>query len=285
MTAGDGHDGATPPAGTPSQEPRESTAPEAAGLPTASGAPEVTGVPEPADMPESAGSPDPAGMPEAAGAHPSTPVLALHGATKSFGAVRAVTDGTIDLYAGEAHALVGENGAGKSTMVKILAGVYQPDSGELLIDGDAGQPAQPGRGPARRDRGHLPGAHPVPRPERRGEHLHGPPAAAGRAADRPAPDARGLRRPVRPARGQARPGPHQPRAVHRGPADRRDRQGPVAGRPGHRHGRAHRGPVRCRGRPAVRRGRHAALRRRGGPVHLPPAGGGLRDLPAGDGHA
>jgi rhamnose transport system ATP-binding protein len=62
-------------------------------------------------------------------------VLALHGATKSFGAVRAVTDGTIDLYPGEAHALVGENGAGKSTMVKILAGVYQPDSGELLVDG------------------------------------------------------------------------------------------------------------------------------------------------------
>jgi rhamnose transport system ATP-binding protein len=49
--------------------------------------------------------------------------------------VRAVTDGTIDLYAGEAHALLGENGAGKSTMVKILAGVHQPDSGELLIDG------------------------------------------------------------------------------------------------------------------------------------------------------
>ncbi len=42
-------------------------------------------------------------------------MLALHGATKSFGAVRAVTDGTIDLYAGEAHALLGENGAGKST--------------------------------------------------------------------------------------------------------------------------------------------------------------------------
>ena len=62
-------------------------------------------------------------------------MLALHHAAKSFGAVRAVTDGTIDLHAGEAHALVGENSAGKSTMVKILAGVHQPDSGELLIDG------------------------------------------------------------------------------------------------------------------------------------------------------
>jgi rhamnose transport system ATP-binding protein len=69
-------------------------------------------------------------------ARPGTPVLALHGAAKSFGAVRAVTDGTIDLYAGEAHALLGENGAGKSTVVKILAGVHQPDSGQVLIDGE-----------------------------------------------------------------------------------------------------------------------------------------------------
>ncbi len=62
-------------------------------------------------------------------------MLALRDAAKSFGAVRAVINGTIELYAGEAHALVGENGAGKSTVVKILAGVYRPDSGELLIDG------------------------------------------------------------------------------------------------------------------------------------------------------
>ncbi len=63
------------------------------------------------------------------------PVLALSHAAKSFGAVHALLDGSIELYAGEAHALVGENGAGKSTLVKILAGVYQPDAGELLVDG------------------------------------------------------------------------------------------------------------------------------------------------------
>ena len=50
-------------------------------------------------------------------------------ATKSFGAIRALEDVSIDLYAGEAHALVGENGAGKSTLVKIFAGVHTPDSG------------------------------------------------------------------------------------------------------------------------------------------------------------
>jgi rhamnose transport system ATP-binding protein len=63
------------------------------------------------------------------------PLLSLHHAAKAFGAVQAVADASIDLYAGEAHALVGENGAGKSTLVKILAGVYQPDSGSMLVDG------------------------------------------------------------------------------------------------------------------------------------------------------
>ena len=72
--------------------------------------------------------------------------MTLRHAAKSFGAVRAVIDGTIDLYAGEAHALLGENGAGKSTMVKILAGVHQPDSGEVLLDGTRSPcPARPRR--------------------------------------------------------------------------------------------------------------------------------------------
>ena len=74
-------------------------------------------------------------MPVAGDAPAREPVLSLRHAAKSFGAVRAVVDSSADLYAGEAHALLGENGAGKSTVVKMLAGVYQPDEGELLIDG------------------------------------------------------------------------------------------------------------------------------------------------------
>lgn len=68
-------------------------------------------------------------------APPQVPVLALHGALKTFGPVIALGDGTIELRAGEIHALCGENGAGKSTLVKILAGLYAPDEGTFSVAG------------------------------------------------------------------------------------------------------------------------------------------------------
>jgi rhamnose transport system ATP-binding protein len=71
------------------------------------------------------------------------PLLVLEHATKSFGSVQALEDGSIELQAGEAHALIGENGAGKSTLVKILAGVHRPDSGRLLLDGEELRLANP----------------------------------------------------------------------------------------------------------------------------------------------
>ncbi len=51
-------------------------------------------------------------------------------------ACRRSSDVSLDLFAGETHALVGENGAGKSTLIKILGGVHQPDAGTLVIGGD-----------------------------------------------------------------------------------------------------------------------------------------------------
>lgn len=64
------------------------------------------------------------------------PALSLTGAAKTFGPVVAVADGTIEIQAGEIHALIGENGAGKSTIVKILAGLYHPDAGQFRVAGE-----------------------------------------------------------------------------------------------------------------------------------------------------
>ncbi|MDR1600565.1 MAG: sugar ABC transporter ATP-binding protein [Oscillospiraceae bacterium] len=62
-------------------------------------------------------------------------LLEMRRITKIFPGVKALDDVRFDLNAGEIHALVGENGAGKSTFIKALAGVHQPDSGEILLDG------------------------------------------------------------------------------------------------------------------------------------------------------
>ncbi|WP_421580133.1 sugar ABC transporter ATP-binding protein [Shinella sp. M31] len=63
------------------------------------------------------------------------PVLTIHGVTKHFGAVKALTDVGFTLERGEVHALCGENGAGKSTLMNIIAGVLQPTDGEIRVDG------------------------------------------------------------------------------------------------------------------------------------------------------
>jgi rhamnose transport system ATP-binding protein len=62
-------------------------------------------------------------------------LLEVRDVTKAFGAVAAVQGISFPLHAGEAHALVGENGAGKSTIVKMLAGVHRPDTGSLRVHG------------------------------------------------------------------------------------------------------------------------------------------------------
>jgi len=65
------------------------------------------------------------------------PVLQLANISKSFGMAPALSAMSITLLPGEVHAIVGENGAGKSTMIKIMTGIYQPDGGRILVDGAA----------------------------------------------------------------------------------------------------------------------------------------------------
>ncbi|MEJ8638025.1 MULTISPECIES: ATP-binding cassette domain-containing protein [Streptomyces] len=65
----------------------------------------------------------------------ATPVLALRGVSKRFGAVQALTDVELEVHSGEVVALVGDNGAGKSTLVKTIAGVHPIDDGVIEWDG------------------------------------------------------------------------------------------------------------------------------------------------------
>ena len=63
------------------------------------------------------------------------PILALSGISKRFGAVQALTGAGLEVYPGEVVALVGDNGAGKSTMIKVIAGVNPADDGRILWEG------------------------------------------------------------------------------------------------------------------------------------------------------
>ena len=65
-------------------------------------------------------------------------VLQTRGIGKKYGSITAVDGVDVDIYAGEIMAIVGDNGAGKSTMIKMLCGAIQPDSGELSIEGREG---------------------------------------------------------------------------------------------------------------------------------------------------
>lgn len=62
-------------------------------------------------------------------------VLSLDHVSKRFGSTLALSDMSLTLHAGEVHAIVGENGAGKSTMIKTMTGIHQPTEGSVSVDG------------------------------------------------------------------------------------------------------------------------------------------------------
>ncbi|WP_293577420.1 ABC transporter ATP-binding protein [Phaeobacter sp.] len=68
--------------------------------------------------------------------HSVSPVLEVRGVSKSFGALHASRDISLDLRAGEIHALIGPNGAGKSTLIKQITGELRPDRGSVLLNGE-----------------------------------------------------------------------------------------------------------------------------------------------------
>lgn len=65
------------------------------------------------------------------------PLVKARGLSKRFGALAALVDIDLDIYRGEVLALLGDNGAGKSTFIKTLAGAHQPSGGELIVDGES----------------------------------------------------------------------------------------------------------------------------------------------------
>jgi ribose transport system ATP-binding protein len=67
----------------------------------------------------------------------------MSGVQKRFGATQALRNVSLEVVAGEVHALIGENGAGKSTLMKVLSGACRPDAGQIQLDGEAFTPATP----------------------------------------------------------------------------------------------------------------------------------------------
>ncbi|WP_123195108.1 ATP-binding cassette domain-containing protein [Pannonibacter phragmitetus] len=67
----------------------------------------------------------------------SAPLIELRNIEKHFGPVIALAGVSFDVKAGECHCLLGDNGAGKSTFIKTMAGVHKPTMGEILVDGKA----------------------------------------------------------------------------------------------------------------------------------------------------
>jgi phospholipid/cholesterol/gamma-HCH transport system ATP-binding protein len=84
-------------------------------------------VSEPSELPESSS--------ESIALVPSTPLLELQGVRKSFGSKVILDSIDLKVYSGEAIAIIGPSGTGKSTILRIITGLLQPDSGSVLING------------------------------------------------------------------------------------------------------------------------------------------------------
>ncbi len=101
-------------------------------------------------------------------------LLQLKGIDKAFPGVKALSGAALNVYAGRVMALVGENGAGKSTMMKVLTGIYTRDAGSLLWLGKETTFNGPKSSRGSRDRHYPSGTEPDPSVDDRREHLPWP---------------------------------------------------------------------------------------------------------------
>src|SRR5262245_53450135 len=84
----------------------------------------------PSAAPDASGDP-----PGGSWAKDADPLLRLRDVSKRFGAVRALSDVDLDIPAGQVTALAGDNGAGKSVLIKCIAGIHAPETGQMWWDG------------------------------------------------------------------------------------------------------------------------------------------------------
>ena len=91
----------------------------------------------------------------------------MKGITIEFPGVKALDGVDLTLYPGEVHALMGENGAGKSTMIKALTGVYKINAGSIMVDGKLSSYNGTLDAQKRRYRHRVSGSEPVHQPFRR----------------------------------------------------------------------------------------------------------------------
>jgi ABC-type sugar transport system ATPase subunit len=75
------------------------------------------------------------GAAAAPGGTPGVPLLALRGISKNFGAVQALVDVSLDIPSGQVTALIGDNGAGKSVLIRCISGIHVPEAGQFLWEG------------------------------------------------------------------------------------------------------------------------------------------------------
>ncbi len=100
--------------------------------------------------------------------------LSIRGGTKVYPGTIALKSADFDLHMGAVNVLVGENGAGKSTMMKVIAGVEQLTEGADPSQRRGGGAEKHRRGRAPRHRHRVSGVEPVPESDRGREYLHRP---------------------------------------------------------------------------------------------------------------